>query len=136
MDDDAIACVGGVVYDHRGRLLLIRRGQQPGQGLWSLPGGRVEPGETEPEALIREVAEETGLRVRPKRLLGRVRRAAPHGGVFEIADYICGVCGPEQLVAGTDADDARWVTAADYAALPVVPGLTEVLTEWGALPRE
>ena len=132
---DKIACVGAVIHDHRGRLLLIRRGQEPGRGLWSLPGGRVEPGETDHEAVVREVAEETGLRVRPGRLVGRVSRAAPSGGVYDIADYACEVAGEDALRPGTDADDARWVTATDYAELPLVYGMTEALTEWDQLPR-
>jgi ADP-ribose pyrophosphatase YjhB (NUDIX family) len=133
--NDKIACVGAVIHDRRGRLLLIRRGQEPGRGLWSLPGGRVEPGETDHEAVVREVAEETGLRVRPGRLVGRVSRAAPSGGVYDIADYACEVAGEDALRSGTDADDARWVTAADYAGLPLVYGMTEALTEWDQLPR-
>jgi 8-oxo-dGTP diphosphatase len=132
--DNKIACVGAVIHDRRGRLLLIRRGQEPGRGLWSLPGGRVEPGETDHQAVVREVAEETGLRVRPGRLVGRVERSASAGAVYAIADYVCELAGPDQLAPGTDADDARWVDAADYAGLPVVFGLTEVLTDWDVLP--
>ena len=56
-------CVGAVVTDRDARLLLIRRGHDPGAGLWSLPGGHVEPGETDEAAVVREVAEETGLDV-------------------------------------------------------------------------
>ena len=133
--NDKIACVGAVIHDRRGRLLLIQRGQEPGRGLWSLPGGRVEPGETDHEAVVREVAEETGLRVRPGRLVGRVSRAAPSGGVYDIADYACEVAGEDALRPGTDADDAQWVTAADYAGLPLVYGMTDALTEWDQLPR-
>jgi 8-oxo-dGTP diphosphatase len=136
VSDNKITCVGAVVHDHRGRLLLIRRGQEPGRGLWSLPGGRVEPGETDHQAIVREVAEETGLRVRPGRLVGRVERAAPSGAIFDIADYLCEVDGPDEPIADTDADDARWVNAADYARLPVVQELTEILTEWGVLPAD
>src|SRR4051794_5235641 len=79
-----IACVGGVLFDERGRLLLIRRGHDPGRGLWSLPGGRIEPGEDDPAALVREMAEETGLVVAPGRLVGTVVR-----GRYVIADYLC-----------------------------------------------
>jgi ADP-ribose pyrophosphatase YjhB (NUDIX family) len=57
-----VDCVGGIVVDERGRLLLVRRGTEPGRGLWSVPGGRVEPGESDAEATAREVLEETGLR--------------------------------------------------------------------------
>src|SRR5438128_1137248 len=71
-----IPCVGAIVKDSRGRLLLIRRGHEPGAGLWSLPGGRIEPGETDAEALVREMLEETSLTVEPGPLVGRVRRPA------------------------------------------------------------
>jgi ADP-ribose pyrophosphatase YjhB (NUDIX family) len=129
-----IPCVGAIVYDQTGRLLLIRRGQEPGLGLWSLPGGRVEPGETENQAVIREVAEEAGVTVRPERLAGRVRLAAPSGGTYEIADYLCTLIGPTSVRAGADAVNARWVTARDYAQLSVVEGLTAALEQWNALP--
>src|SRR5580658_10947123 len=79
-----IPCVGAVIRDDAGRLLLIKRGHEPGAGLWSLPGGRIEPGETDAEALVREMAEETGLQVEPGRLIGRVDRPGPAGDVFDI----------------------------------------------------
>ena len=56
-----VPCVGALAYDAEGRLLLIRRRNEPGRGLWSVPGGRVEPGESDAEAVVREMAEETGL---------------------------------------------------------------------------
>lgn len=135
MGSDTIPCVGAVVHDRAHRLLLIRRGQEPGRGLWSLPGGRVDPGETDRQAVVREVAEETGLAVRPTRLLGRVHRPSGTGAVYEIADYLCELAGPASPRAGTDAIDARWVDARDYARLSLVAGLTEVLAEWDVLPR-
>jgi 8-oxo-dGTP diphosphatase len=125
-----VPCVGGLAYDQQGRLLLIRRGNEPGRGLWSLPGGRVEAGEDDPAALVREMAEETGLQVRPGPLVGRVVR-----GRYAIADYRCTVTGGD-LRAGDDAADARWCSAADLAALPLVDGLRDVLAEWDALPRQ
>nr|WP_245645329.1 NUDIX domain-containing protein [Pseudonocardia acaciae] len=122
------------MHDRSGRLLLIRRGQPPGQGLWSLPGGRVEPGESDHQAVVREIEEETGLRVRPGRLLGTVRRPAPSGATYVIADYACELVGPDRPTGGSDADEARWVDEADYYTLPLVAGLTEALIDWGALP--
>lgn len=127
-----IRCVGAVVTDPAGRLLLIRRGHEPGAGLWSLPGGRVEPGETDEQAVSREVAEETGLVVRPGSLVGAVRRAGAGGAVLDIYDYAATVTGGD-LAAGDDADDARWVTRAELAALPVTTGLVETLAGWGVL---
>ena len=127
--DDAIACVGGLAYDDAGRLLLVQRANEPGRGLWSVPGGRVEPGEDDAAALVREMLEETGLQVTPDALVGRVRR-----GRFAIADYRCTVvAGP--LRAGDDALDARFVDRAAMAAFPLVDGLVDALTEWDALPR-
>ena len=123
-------CVGAIVTDAAGRLLLIRRGHEPGKGLWSLPGGRVEPGETDEQAVVREVREETGLAVAPGRLVGSVRRAAPGGRVFDIRDYAASVTGGS-LAAGDDADDARWVDQAEFGALPLTDGLAEVLAGWG-----
>jgi 8-oxo-dGTP diphosphatase len=126
-----IPCVGAVVTDSRGRLLLIKRGHEPGAGLWSLPGGRIEPGETDAEALMREMLEETGLAVEPGRLLGRVQRPGL-GGVLDIRDYAATVTGGT-LRAGDDAADARWVAAGELAAFELTEGLAEVLTDWGVL---
>ena len=127
--------MGAVVHDERGRMLLIRRGHAPSRGLWSVPGGRVEPEETEEAAVVREVAEETGLAVAAGALLGRVR--IPAGSVvFTVADFACRLTDPEQRpVAGDDADDAAWVDAAGLAALDCTPGLAEALGGWGVLPR-
>ena len=61
MSGSVIPCVGAVATDGQGRLLMIKRGREPGAGLWSIPGGRIEPGETDAEALAREMLEETNL---------------------------------------------------------------------------
>jgi 8-oxo-dGTP diphosphatase len=132
--DGLVRCVGAVVHDGQGRLLLIRRATEPGRGRWSIPGGRVQPGETDADAVRRELAEETGLLVRVGRLLGTVRRPAPGGAVFDIHDYSARVIGGA-LRPGDDAAEARWVTAAEYAQLALVPGLTEALQSWSVLPR-
>ncbi|MGH3916923.1 MAG: NUDIX hydrolase [Pseudonocardiaceae bacterium] len=132
--DRAVPCVGAVVFDHRGRLLLVKRVNEPGKGGWSLPGGRIEAGETAHQAVSREVAEETGLDVEATAYLGNVQCPAPGGAVFDIQDYSCRVLGGT-LRAGDDADAARWCDAAALALLPVVDGLIEALTEWDALPR-
>ncbi|MFZ5869559.1 MAG: NUDIX hydrolase [Actinomycetota bacterium] len=128
-----VPCVGALVRDGAGRLLLVRRRHAPGAGLWSVPGGRVESGEDDAAAVVREVAEETGLRVVPGALVGEVRRDAPDGAVFVIRDYDCHLVGGT-LAAADDATEARWVSAADLDALDLVPQLRETLAEWGVLP--
>jgi len=127
-----IPCVGAVVRDGAGRLLLIKRGHDPEAGKWSLPGGRIEPGETDAQALVREMREETGLTVLPGPLLGAVERPGPGGKVIDIRDYAATVTGGA-LAAGDDAADARWVTAADVPRLPLTSGLADALASWGVL---
>ncbi len=128
-----IRCVGAIVHDSNGRLLLVRRANPPGEGMWSIPGGRVEPNETDEAAVTREVSEETGLSVTVGRLVGSVERAAPNG-VFLIFDYECQVTSGV-LQAGDDASDVRWVDSATLATLPTADGLLQALSEWNCLPR-
>lgn len=131
-------CVGAVVLDGDGRLLLVRRGHEPAIGLWSVPGGHVEPGESDAEATRREVLEETGLLVEVGERVGTVERDAPDGSVYVIDDYRCEPRAGEDLdvvVAGDDAAEVGWFTAQEVRALPCVPGLVDVLEEWGVLSR-
>jgi 8-oxo-dGTP diphosphatase len=128
-----IPCVGAVIRDGAGKLLLIRRGHEPGKGLWSVPGGRIEDGESDTDALVREVREETGLIVTPGRLIGTVRRpSGSAGSVFDIRDYTAEVTGGT-LVPGDDADDATWAGPGELDNLPMTPGLLEALRSWGVL---
>jgi ADP-ribose pyrophosphatase YjhB (NUDIX family) len=132
-----IPCVGAVIKDEAGRLLLIKRGHEPGAGLWSIPGGRIEPGESDASALVREVREETGLAVSVGRLLGAVQRPGLAGAVIDIRDYVAVATGG-QLAAGDDAADARWVHPAQLARMEsdgeLTGGLLEALMSWGVLP--
>jgi ADP-ribose pyrophosphatase YjhB (NUDIX family) len=125
-----------VIKDKSGRILLIQRGHSPGKGLWSIPGGRVEPGETDEDAVVREVSEETGLDVACGQLLGSVERSGPAETIFDIRDYTAAVVGGE-LAAGDDAADVRWVTPAELASLDasgkLTPDLLIALRSWGAL---
>lgn len=130
-----IPCVGGIVR-YGDRLLLVQRGQEPARGTWSVPGGRVEPGETDEQATAREVLEETGLRVVVGELVGTVVRDAPGGGVYVIRDHVCTLAqdaSPDDVQAGDDADDARWFTDQEVRRLDCSPGLVEALTSWGVL---
>ena len=122
-----------MILDPAGRLLLIKRGHEPGAGLWSLPGGRVEPGETDRQAVVREILEETNLRVECRHLLGTAELPGAGGTVIDVSDYLAVVTGGE-LAPGDDAADARWVTAADLERLPLTSGLAGYLTAWGVYP--
>jgi ADP-ribose pyrophosphatase YjhB (NUDIX family) len=122
------------VADGRGRLLMIKRGHEPGAGLWSIPGGRIEPGETDAEAVVREMIEETGLAVEVGRLIGRVQRPGLDGAVIDIRDYAATVTGGT-LRAGDDAADARWVAPGELQSLDITEGLIDALTDWGVLGR-
>lgn len=127
-----IPCVGAIIKDSGGRLLLIKRGHPPQAGRWSLPGGRVEPGESDQQAVIREIREETGLDIRCDRLVGSVQRLGGPDAVLDIRDYAATVTGGT-LGAGDDAADVRWVSPAELGSLPLTSGLAETLAGWGVL---
>jgi 8-oxo-dGTP diphosphatase len=133
-----IPCVGAVIRDEAGRLLMILRGHDPGRGLWSIPGGRIEPGETAEDAVVREVREETGLEVRCGPLLGTAELPGLAGAVVDIRDYRAYlVAGATPTpTAGDDAADARWVTDAEATRMDergeVTAGLLAALRAWTA----
>lgn len=127
----SVPCAGGIVRDHAGRLLLVRRAQAPSRGLWSVPGGRVEDGEDWASAAQREVLEETGITAMDPRFVGMVERDSESGTTYVIADYV--MTGSGDPVAGDDAAEAAWFEPGDVESLDTSPGLVEALSEWGAL---
>jgi ADP-ribose pyrophosphatase YjhB (NUDIX family) len=134
-----VACVGAVVRDDRGRLLLVRRGTEPAKGRWSVPGGRIEPGETAVHAVVRELAEETGLRVIVTGRAGTVERTGPDGMVYEIEDFYARLepgVDPERVRAGDDAAEAGWFTHSDVEELDCVDGLLDTLRGWQVIPAQ
>ena len=128
-----IPCVGAIVFDEDGRLLLVRRANPPAQGLWSIPGGRVEPGESDEGAVVRELAEETGLTGGVEREVGTITREAPDGGTYVIRDYLLRVRPGSTPIAGDDASEAAWFTEAELRAAATSPGLVAALEGWGLL---
>ncbi len=96
-------------------------------GEWSVPGGRVEFGESLAEAARREMAEETGLDVVVGDVIGWVERVSPEYH-FVIVDFAVTVVGGT-LRAGDDAADARWVAVDDLSSLKLVEGLLSFLQE-------
>lgn len=135
MERRRIDCVGGIVTGPDDRLLMIRRGTEPSRGCWSVPGGRVEVGESDEQATVREVLEETGVAVTVHRLAGTVEIDAPDGSVYVVRDYVCapapGTAADPR--AGDDADEAEWFTPAQVRALTCSPGLLSSLESWGLL---
>ena len=132
-----IDCVGGIVTDRQGRFLLIRRGREPDKGRWSIPGGKVEPGESDAEATAREVLEETGLVVEVGAFVGAVERDGPGGVLYDVRDYRCTPAHGADLDAvraGDDADDAGWFTAEELRTVGCSPLLIEAFEDWGLLP--
>jgi 8-oxo-dGTP diphosphatase len=148
----------GAIALRDGCLLLIRRGHAPSRGRWSLPGGRVEPGETAQQAVAREVFEETGLAVEVGAFVGEVRRAGPPGVTYRIQDFLVTVlpasgsssadptdpgrsvagddAPPVLPVAGDDALQAAWVPIGDVSGYQLSAGLLRTLRAWAVIPRK
>jgi 8-oxo-dGTP diphosphatase len=108
-----IVGVGAVVIDGT-KVLLVRRGQEPLKGEWSLPGGALELGETLQQGVVREVLEETGLIVVPGGIIEILDRIVPDeasGRVryhYVLIDFVCRVTGGA-LCSASDAEEVRWV---------------------------
>jgi len=122
--------VGALIFDGD-RILMAQRGKPPLKGLWSLPGGLVETGETLDAAVRREVREETGLEIRPMSVLEifeRIMRDASGAPEYHyvLIDYICRVTGGV-LCAGDDACGAAWVRRRDLKKLEITEGTLAVI---------
>jgi 8-oxo-dGTP diphosphatase len=131
--DRPIVAVGAVILDGH-RVLLIKRGQEPLKGEWSLPGGAVEIGETLHAALAREVREETCLDVvvgPVVEVLDSIRRDAAGRAEYHyiIIDYVCRLRDPASgsATCGSDAADVRWVDVAELEAYRVTPTAMAVI---------
>lgn len=128
----AEVAVGAVVVVD-GRLLLIRRGRGVAVGQWSLPGGVVQPGELLAEAVVRELAEETGLEGVCGSLVGVVERFV-EGRHYVILDHAVTLLEPDaEPTAGDDADEVAWVPLDDVAEWHLVEGLAEFLHDHGII---
>lgn len=122
--------VGALIFEGD-RILMARRGQQPLMGLWSLPGGLVEAGESLENALRREIREETGLEIRPLGVLEifeRIMRDADGAPEYHyvLLDYICRVTGGA-LCAGDDVSSVEWVRRGDLPNLTITEGTLAVI---------
>lgn len=120
-----VVAVGGFVFDRAGRILLVQRGRPPGEGLWTVPGGRLEPGETLVQGVAREVREETGLIVEVG-VLACVVEHISDGYHYVILDYLARPIGGT-LAAATDVTAAKFVEESELAELPLTNGLAPLI---------
>ena len=118
-------CVGAVLV-WNGALLLVKRGQEPGIGQWSLPGGRLEPQEAWQDGVEREVEEETGLKVDCGEFVGWVERSVTDHR-YLIADFFVTTDDPSGATAGDDAEDLAFVDPEQIERLELTAGLKEFL---------
>ena len=122
--------VGAVILE-QGLVVLVKRRFPPLAGEWSLPGGRLEVGETLQEAVVREAREETGLFIEPADLLGVYDRLVRDdtGRVlyhYVLIDFLCRRLAGE-LRAGGDADDAHWFSQEEIGQISLVEDTAEVI---------
>lgn len=134
----ATLCAGAIVVDSAGRLLAVLRRNDPSRGCWSVPGGRVDPGENLASAARREVLEETGLHIEVGNYLGMTTQPYVDAGraqrVLEIHDFAATVTGGT-LTAGDDAADARWLSLAELTARELTPDLLAIISGFGVVLR-
>jgi len=131
-DTRPVVAVAGIAFDPEGRVLLIRRGRAPKKGSWTVPGGKVELGESLHAACIREFCEETGLRVTVGPVVEVFESIHRDGQQvvwhYVIIDYLVAVCGGE-LRAGDDAGAVRYYRLDELDDLPVTDGLQPVVAK-------
>ena len=122
--------VGALIFN-RDKILLVERGKEPLKGYWSLPGGALETGETLEEGIVREVREETGLEVKPVKVLEiferiiRDTQGAPEYH-YVLIDYICRVSGGS-LRAADDASRAAWIPRRLLSTCQITAGTLPVI---------
>ncbi len=120
--------VSGIVFNQQKQILLIRRNQPPAMGFWSIPGGKLEAGESLAEACQREIKEETGLHTEVKNIVAVVERRV-EGFHYVIIDYLALLADEEnnQPIAQTDVSEARWISLEHLSDYDLVEGLAEII---------
>ena len=122
-----------------GKVLVVRRARKPALGVYTMPGGVVEAGETLIEAVTREVREETAMTIAPVTLAGH-REAILRDAGGRVERHFVVLCFASRWIAGEpvlneELDDARWVTLDELNALKTTEGLAEIVaTAMARLP--
>jgi 8-oxo-dGTP diphosphatase len=129
--DRPVLGIGALIFNGARQILLVERGREPLKGMWSLPGGVLETGETLIEGIIREVLEETGLVIEPVQVVEifeRIMRDDQGKPEYHyvLIDYICTVAGGE-LAAADDVSDVRWVSKQDLSSIRLTEGTLGVI---------
>lgn len=114
-----------------GKVLVVRRARAPASGVFSLPGGVVEAGETLAEAVIREIAEETALAIEPVALAG-YREVVARDADDKVERHFVILPFAARWISGEprlneELSEWRWVDPAEVASLPTTPGLAEIV---------
>ncbi|MEQ1531761.1 MAG: NUDIX hydrolase, partial [Methylococcales bacterium] len=120
--------VAGIVFNDQQQVLLIKRNQPPACGLWSIPGGKLEAGESLAEACRREIKEETGLDTQVKNIVAIVERRL-EGFHYVIIDFLAELTNQtaEQPRAQTDVSEACWIAVNQLSRYHLVPGLAAII---------
>ena len=120
--------VSGIVFNNQKQILLIRRNQPPAMGCWSIPGGKLEAGESLAEACQREIKEETGLDVEVKNIVAVVERRV-EGFYYVIIDFLALLVNEDnsQPIAQSDVSEAKWLGLEDLNNYDLVEGLAEII---------
>lgn len=129
---DGVIGASAALFDDAGRVLLIERGKPPFAGVWSLPGGHIEPGEAPAATAVREVAEETGVTAEDLAFLTRYDvplrdETGAIRGTLPLAVYFGRAAAGASPVAADDVRAARFVAIADLAGYPLTENCAELV---------
>ena len=128
-DRPYLAVSAAIIRD--GRVLVARRARGPALGLWTMPGGVVEAGETLTEALVREIAEETAMIVEPVALVGH-REVMVRDDEQRVSRHFVIMCFAARWISGEpqlneELAEARWLRPEELAGLKTTEGLAEIV---------
>jgi ADP-ribose pyrophosphatase YjhB (NUDIX family) len=124
-----LAVSAAIIRD--GRVLVVQRARSPALGIWTMPGGVVEAGETLTEAVKREIAEETGMTIEPVALAGH-REVVSRDGDRKVSRHFVIMCFASRWIEGEptlneELAEARWLRPAELARLKTTDGLAEIV---------